>query len=84
MAKLPDGSNFRIINVRCRQQKIVHHDRFSPVCESELSTHDAPVSTMPPDPNVQPQQASDAISEWDSDDSSALSDLEPDCEPVLN
>ena len=58
MAKLPDGSNFHIINVRCRQQKIVHHDRLSPVQE----------------------QASVAISEWDSDDSSALSDLEPDFE----
>ena len=83
MEKLPNRVNFRIINVRSRQQKIVHHDRLSPVRESELSTHDAPVSTMPPDPNVRPQQASDAVSEWDSDDSSASSDLEPDFKPDL-
>ena len=83
MEKLPNGVNFRIISVRSRQQKIVHHDRLSPVRESELSTHDEPVSTMPPDPNVRPQQASDAVSEWDSDDSSASSDLEPDFEPDL-
>ena len=83
MEKPPNGVNFRIINVRSRQQKIVHHDRLSPAPESELSTHDAPVSTMPPDPNVRPQEASDAVSEWDSDDSSASSDLEPDFEPDL-
>ena len=83
MEKLPNRVNFRIINVRSRQQKIVHHDRLSPVRESELSTHDAPVSTTPPDPNVRAQQASDAVSGWDSDDSSASSDLEPDFEPDL-
>ena len=83
MEKLPNGVNFRIINVRSGQQKIVHHDRLSPVSESELSIHDEPVSTMPPDPNVRPQQASDGVSEWDSDDSSASSDLEPDFEPDL-
>ena len=83
MEKLPNGVNIRIINVRSRQQKIFHHDRLSPVRESELSTHDAPVSPMPPDPNVRPQQASYAVSECDSDDSSASSDLEPDFEPDL-
>ena len=84
LEKLPNGVNFRIINVQSRQQKIVHHDRLSPLRERESSTHDESVSAMPPDPNVRPQQALDAISEWDSDDSSASSDLEPDFEPVLN
>ena len=43
-----------MINVRSKQQKTVHHDRLSPVRESELSTHDESVSSMPPDPNVRP------------------------------
>ena len=83
MEKPPNGVNFRIISVRSRQQKIAHHGCLSPVRESEFSTHDESVSTTPPDPNVRPQQASDAVSEWEPDDSSASSDLELDFEPNL-
>ena len=31
LSRLPNGVNFRIVNDRTREEKVVHHDRMNPV-----------------------------------------------------
>ena len=77
LEKLPNGDNFRIIHDQTWQSKVVHHDRLSPVRESELSFPYPFNLNMPPNRDVHNPEHN-SFSECDSSYSSDSSGFEPD------
>ena len=77
--KLPNRVNFRIIKDQTRKSKLVHHDRLSPVRESELSFPNPLDLNMPPNRNSHNSEHN-SFSECDSSDSSDSSGFEPDAD----
>ena len=79
LEKLPNGVNFRIINDQTRESKLVHHDRLSPLRESELSFPNPPDFNMTPNRDFHNPEHN-SFSECDSSDSSDSSGFEPDAD----
>ena len=79
LEKLPNGVNFLIINDQTRQSKLVHHDRLSPVHESELSFPNPPDFNMTPNRDFHNPEHN-CFSECDSSDRSDSSGFEPDAD----
>ena len=81
--RLPNGVNVRIRNETTKDEKIVHHDRLTPVRESEHQ----PAQRQPPiDSRPQPIRK-DSESDTDSDDSTfrgdeSRSDYDPSSDDV--
>lgn len=68
VSKLPNGVNFKIRNDKSREEKIVHHDRISPI-KGELCKS----NTVPEIPDRQQSSSS----ETDETDSESSDDYEP-------
>ena len=73
MSKLPNGVNFKIVNDKSHEEKVVHHDRITPVKGDQASTPIEPSVPLLPS-STESNDSDNESSEYDTDSS----DYEPD------
>jgi hypothetical protein len=72
LSKLPNGVNFHIVNDRSREEKVVHHDRISPIKGD--TTHQS--SRSRPSPVIEAEPVADGT-DYSDTDSDAHSEYHP-------